>query len=153
MILYRITRACYADLSGAGAKFRHGRWHGAGQPVLYTAATVALAAVEYAVHTGERPLDAVLLELEVPDSEIETIEDRLGGPLPGNWAFVEKHTRDLGRVWLESLSSIGLSVPSVVIPTERNVLLNPLHTEFRLVRERRRLPFFFDHRLFRSESD
>ena len=89
MLCWRIARKQYADLSGNGGLKASGRWNRAGRPVIYAATSIALASLEYAVHTAERPVDSVLLTIELPDDSLVKIEDILGGPLPGNWPFVE----------------------------------------------------------------
>lgn len=56
-------------------------------------------------------------------------------------------TRAVGQQWLASGRSCVLSVPSVVVPEERNLVLNPQHPQankLALVTER---PFAFDGRL------
>lgn len=51
MIVYRLARQTFIhDLSGYGAEKTGGRWNSKGRPVLYTAASRALAMVEVAVH-------------------------------------------------------------------------------------------------------
>jgi RES domain-containing protein len=144
----RIARRDYADLSGRGGTRYSGRWHKKGHPIIYAAGSVALAALEYAVHTSVRPVDSVLMEIEVPDGAWATIEERIGGELPGNWAFVEEQSRQLGTDWLLEGKILMLSVPSVVVPFERNLLLNPRHPQFASVLVRKIAPFFFDPRIF-----
>jgi RES domain-containing protein len=148
MTVFRIARRDYADLSGQGGTRYSGRWHKKGQPVIYTAGSVALAALEYAVHTSVRPVDSVLMQIEVPDMACVTIEERIGGEMPGNWSFVEEQSRQLGTDWLLEGKVLMLSVPSVVIPFERNILLNPRHPQFGSVLVSKVAPFFFDPRIF-----
>jgi RES domain-containing protein len=150
MTVFRIARRAYADLSGSGGNFYSGRWHEKGRPIIYAAGSVALAALEYAVQTSVRPIDSVLMEIEVPDGACVTIEDRIGGELPGNWAFVEEQSRQLGTGWLTEGKNLMLSVPSVVIPFERNLLLNPRHALFASVLLKKVVPFFFDPRIFET---
>jgi RES domain-containing protein len=150
MTVYRIARRAYADLLGRGGTLYAGRWHEKGHPIIYAAGSVALAALEYAVQTSVRPFDSVLMEVEVPDGACVTIENRIGGELPGNWAFVEEQSRRLGTDWLTEGKVLMLSVPSVVIPFERNLLLNPRHRSFASVRLKRIVPFFFDPRIFEA---
>ena len=118
---------------------------------MYAAGSVALAALEYAVQTSVRPIDSVLMEIDVPDGTCMTIEDRIGGVLPGNWAFVEEQSRQLGADWLTEGKILMLSVPSVVIPFERNLLLNPRHPSFAAVLLKSVVPFFFDPRIFGTD--
>jgi RES domain-containing protein len=148
MLCWRIARQPYADLSGSGGLKNSGRWHRSGHPVIYASTSIALASLEYAVHTVERPVDSVLLTIDVPNDSVMTIEEILGGLLPGNWPFAEVQTRHLGADWLESRASIALGVPPLVIPRERNLILNPLHGRFSEVRMIEVAPFFFDPRIF-----
>jgi RES domain-containing protein len=150
MIVFRVCRRQYADLSGRGGVRYSGRWHRKGNPIVYAAGSVALAALEYAVHTSVRPTDSVLMEIEVPDLAWSTIEERIGGELPGNWSSIEEQSRQLGTEWLLEKKTLMLSVPSVVIPFERNLLLNPRHNQFKSVLVKRIAPFFFDPRIFGS---
>jgi RES domain-containing protein len=150
MTVFRIARRAYADLSGTGGSFYSGRWHEKGHPIVYAAGSIALAALEYAVQTSVRPTDCVLMEIEVPDGACVTIEERIGGELPGNWSFVEEQSRHLGTDWLLERKFLMLSVPSVVIPFERNLLLNPRHPQFGFVLIKRLAPFFFDPRIFET---
>jgi RES domain-containing protein len=90
------------------------------------------------------------MEIEAPEGACVAIEDRLGGELPGNWSFVEEQSRHLGTEWLLEGKTLMLSVPSIVIPFERNLLLNPRHSEFASVRLKRVVPFFFDPRIFET---
>jgi RES domain-containing protein len=150
MTVYRIARRAYTNLSGRGGMLYSGRWHFKGHPVIYAAGSIALAALEYAVQTSVRPHDSMLMEVEAPDGACVTIEERIGGELPGNWAFVQEQSRRLGTDWLIDRKSLILSVPSVVIPFERNLLINPQHRLFASVSLKRVVPFFFDPRIFEA---
>lgn len=150
MLCWRIARRAYADLSGNGGLKNGGRWHQIGNPVIYASTSIALAALEYAVHTALRPKDTVLMTIEVPADSLITIDDVLGGSLPANWPFVEEQTQHVGTDWLTSKRSITLKVPSIVIPLEKNLLLNVAHPRFSEVRICEITPFFFDPRIFRT---
>jgi hypothetical protein len=56
-------------------------------------------------------------------------------------------TKDLGMSWVKSGTTAVLSVPSVVVPNERNYLLNPAHPDFSKIRFFAPKPFVFDRRL------
>jgi RES domain-containing protein len=56
-------------------------------------------------------------------------------------------TQAIGTAWLMGTTSVGLRVPSTVVPVESNVLLNPRHPEMNRVRILRNEPFRFDSRL------
>ena len=58
------------DLSGAGAKTTGGRWNEAGDPLVYTSETQALACLETVVHlnAGGLPLNRYLVSVTIPPS-------------------------------------------------------------------------------------
>lgn len=148
MRLYRLTRSRYSAFNGRGSLLASGRWHWAGVPVIYTAESRALAALETLVHTrkDQIPTDYVLLEIEVDDSQIASILEK---DLPTDWRESEPQgSRDFGDEWVRSQRSVAVSVPSIVIAQERNVLFNADHPNFNWVRVSPPQPFWWDHRLF-----
>jgi RES domain-containing protein len=54
---------------------------------------------------------------------------------------------EIGARWLEAKYTLMLAVPSAIIPSDLNYLLNPLHPQFRRIRIGRPEPFTFDPRL------
>ena len=54
---------------------------------------------------------------------------------------------EIGARWLEAKHTLMLAVPSAIIPSDLNYLLNPLHPQFRRIRIGRPEPFSFDPRL------
>ena len=147
MIVYRITKAQYADrlVASGGAA----RWNGRGQYVIYTAATRALACLENVVHrSGEGLLDGFrVMVIEVPDDlAVETIA---ADDLPADWFDFHQYDtcQRIGGDWLRSGQSAVLRVPSAIITHEWNYLLNPAHPAFTRIRLLRAEPFVFDPRL------
>src|SRR5690606_9749702 len=57
------------------------------------------------------------------------------------------YTRGLGDEWLKSVRTVALAVPSVIVPQELNILLNPAHPRFAQLRSAPAVPFRFDRRL------
>lgn len=53
-----------------------------------------------------------------------------------------------GSAWLRRSRSAVLEVPSAIVPSESNYLLNPNHPEFPLLRIGRARPFTFDPRMW-----
>lgn len=86
MLCWRIARQRYADLSVGGLK-NSGRWHRVGYPVIYASTSIALASLEYAVHTVECPVDSVLLTIELPDDATMTNRKYPGRTAAGELAF------------------------------------------------------------------
>lgn len=71
MILWRLCRAPFADLSGEGARQYGGRWNSPGLAAVYLAEHPALALLEVRVHldipAALLPPDYVMLAIEAPE--------------------------------------------------------------------------------------
>jgi RES domain-containing protein len=135
--------------AGVGGMYAASRWNRLETPMVYTATSRALAALEFFVNLeqDETPDDLLIAEAMVPDELIETIDLKL---LPRNWRGLNnQRCRDLGSGWAASLRSLALKVPSVVVDGDWNVLLNPKHSQFAKVRIGVAKPFRFDERMFR----
>ena len=151
MRVWRICRMPYVDiaLDGIGGMYTSGRWHNKGHPIVYTATSAALAALEVLVHVDPltAPTDLRLLAIELPDDlSIEVLEPIM---LPEGWRSVPAPAalQTLGSSWLTSGRTAALNVPSAVIKVERNVLLNPRHPEMQRVCIHSDEAFSFDIRL------
>jgi RES domain-containing protein len=117
--------------------------------MIYTGESRALCALEVLANAGELADDYVAVPIEIPDYlSIAVIP---AADLPLGWDANEPvpATRDLGTNWATELTTAILSVPSAVIPRERNYLLNPAHPDFARVQFHRPEPFYFDDRLGR----
>lgn len=150
MILWRLTRRLYADLSGRGGELFDARWHTRGRRVVYCATTAALAVLEVRVHLDleldQLPDDYVLMKIMAPD-ELET-QAIAAEDLSKGWQRDEELCRPLGDRWLAACSTGLLDVPSAVVQVERNVLLNPKHSDAKEVSVATTIPFGWDARLF-----
>lgn len=151
MRVWRICRKPYVDtsLDGIGGMYASGRWHSKGNPIVYTASSAALAALEVLVHVDPlmAPADLRLLAIELPDDlSIEVLEPIT---LPEGWHSVPAPAalQTIGSSWLTSGRTAALNVPSTVIKVERNILLNPRHPEVQRVRILSDEAFSFDTRL------
>lgn len=155
MVLWRIatdTREYEAhELSGRGAERTGGRWNRPGRPVVYAASSVALACLETVVHlnAGGLPLNRFLVRIEVPDKVWQARETLTANALPVGWSAVPagKVSLDAGDRWLESAASALLAVPSVIVPEEFNVLINPRHRDATRLRATKLRPWHYDPRL------
>ncbi len=54
-----------------------------------------------------------------------------------------------GSAWFEAGETAVLAVPSVVVPSELNCVLNPAHGDFRRLKISKPWPFVFDARLWK----
>ena len=132
MRVWRIASAAHAAFDGEGAR-RHGsRWTPRGIPAVFTSATLSLAALERFVHTNSdlEPTDLLAVPVDLHnDIAIEAVEVET---LPADWrTFPAPPALALiGEQGFRSSRTAVLSVPSVVVPHERNFVLNPRHREF-----------------------
>lgn len=144
MILWRISR--HRDLSGAGGLRAPGRWHFAGQPIVYLAESPAAALLEVCVHTSANdvPPSFTLLRVEGPDLRVSSVRPK---DLPKAWTEELDSTRAIGTEWLTKAESALLQVPSTLVPATFNFLLNPRHADAAKFRITQALPYPFDARL------
>jgi RES domain-containing protein len=146
---WRIVKEKYAAsaFDGEGASRTGGRWNSRGTWLVYTSATQSLAALETLVHLNPPLLFRyVAIPLHFDEKLVETLDPRT---LPENWREepAPPATRILGDDWVDESRSAILEVPSVVVPTESNYLLNPAHRDFRKIKIGNSVPFAFDPRL------
>ena len=59
----------------------------------------------------------------------------------------EAHSRAFGSDWLRSGRTLVLRVPSLIVPFDHNLILNPLHVDMARVEIKRRERFSLDPRL------
>lgn len=152
MIAWRLARAIdrRTAFSGSGSFKYGGRWNSPGRYAVYVSSSISTAALEVLVHAGTPralPRDEIAIRVVIPDalprSRVEIDE------LPDDWQRPDHPAcLAIGDGWLVSGRSAILDVPSAVIPTERNFVLNPLHREFRTIdTSDRGAPFRWDPRL------
>ena len=151
MHVWRLFPGRFRDsaFTGVGGLYAARRWNHLGTPMVYSATSRALAALEFFVNLepNEAPADLLIAEATIPDECVETVGLKL---LPRNWrALNNQRCRDIGSKWAASLRSLALKVPSAVVEEDWNVLLNPKHPEFAKVKIGSAKPFRFDERLFR----
>lgn len=152
MKVWRIVKLRWtaSAFDGEGAAKTGNRWNSKGVRMVYTSSTLSLAALELLVHADPSQLHAVAyvaLAAEVPDHLIAARPSPAA--LPADWRAYPAPgaLQRQGDDWVRGASSAALSVPSVVIPFENNVLLNPAHPDFRRISVSAPVPFTFDARL------
>ena len=150
---WRITTAHYAETAfdGEGARLNGGRWNSRGTRVVYTSSSAALAALELLVRTRRRePLRKYVLFACTFDEAL--VEDIARSKLPANWrqSPAPEGLSAIGDAWIRKRRSAVLRVPSVIIETESNYLLNPEHAAFKTIQIAEPTPFSLDMRLIRE---
>ncbi|WGG49679.1 RES family NAD+ phosphorylase [Rugamonas sp. DEMB1] len=120
-----------SDLSGAGAKRSGGRWNARRTAMVYCSSNIALAMLETLsfVRTGSLPFNRFLVRIDIPDLVWGRRE--VLAPVPGGWDAVPAGRASMaaGDAWAFSRRSALLLVPSVIVPEEFNILLNPTHSD------------------------
>lgn len=145
-----LVQPWHADdaFSGEGARLYGGRWNVIGTRVVYAAGSVSLATLELIAQVSRpaRLREYALIACAFPEAIVEDLDP---ANLPPDW-----HTyppppavQQLGDAWLKSGVSAVLKVPSAVIPSEFNYILDPEHSDFGSVAIGLPKPFNLDWRL------
>lgn len=152
MKAWRLAKVRHKTLDGTGGEVAEGRWHRRGRRIVYASASPSLAVLEVLVHLDlpveSLPDDYVLIGMDIPnDVAIKRMES---SGLPSDWgAFDGSASRAIGESWLDKVESAVLLVPSVIVPEENNVLINPRHGDATRIVENSNRLFSFDSRLSR----
>lgn len=130
---WRITKKKYVNdaFSGEGAKLFGGRWNPVGYPMVYMAQNLSLAILELIVHLENDSDITSFAAIPVTfDQSLVHVLPR--SQLPENWFDlpISEPSQMVGKKWLEQKQSVLLQVPSSVVPSESNFLINPLHPRF-----------------------
>lgn len=151
MELYRLTRQRFAGIDpfdGEGSFLFGGRWSSVGTRLCYTSMHRSLAILEYRVNMdpASLPNDLVMATIVVPDGT-DTLELP---PLPGDWQEYPGPVslRIFGDNFIRNGQASLMRVPSVIVPEEYNVLLNPAHPVAMAAQKKPNLqPFRYDCRM------
>jgi RES domain-containing protein len=134
--------------TGGGARDYGGRWNSKGNAVVYVSESLSLAVLEILVHLDSDEILTKFVKCSVnfDDSLVQEYDLR---KLPSNWRDDPSPSslRAIGDTWIEEAHTVILAVPSVVIPAERNYLINPAHSDFPKLAIGDMESFLFDPRL------
>jgi len=129
MLVYRIAKMKERaiDLSGKGAFLYGGHWNSEGIFMLYTSTHASLAMLEVLVHADESEIPPQLFISQIEISEGAPIYQFPEEELPKNWREPDNLSlKKLGDRLMREKNYVGFQVLSAVLPTEYNILLNPL---------------------------
>lgn len=147
MKVYRITSHQWS--TSLGTSGNAARWNSDGKLLIYTANSRAMACLENVVHRSAIGLKSFFktMVIEIPNSIV--IDEIRIEDLPDNWSdFTQlNYTQMIGDIWLSGMSSAVLSVPSAIIPQERNFLINMQHPDFQKIKLLQVEDFDFDPRI------
>jgi RES domain-containing protein len=154
LTVWRLLTARFAEsaFSGEGARLYGGRWNRRGMPMVYTAGSQSLAMLEMLVQ--DEPLRARYVMVPATLPKNLKIERVTPDQLPADWRDLgaREQLQTTGTDWARRRSSSVLAVPSVVIPTETNYLLNPLHPSLARIEIGKPEEFVTDLRLIRTKN-
>jgi RES domain-containing protein len=149
--VWRLAPPAFAHLlDGEGSRIAAGRWNSPGRQVMYTSAHLSLSVLEVYVHIAPALRDDVpefeAVRLDVPDDagvtnvSLEQFERLMASrdPLAA--------CQSVGDDWTSRGGDLVLRAPSVLVPEELNVMLNPAHPRMREVKIRSSRRFRFDPR-------
>ena len=129
---WRIARRRYSQkprnpFDGFGAARHGGRWNSPKTEVAYASSSLSLATLEYIAHIDreDAPTDIVRVSISFSDADVEIVVPRY----PTEWDALAPSSaaRTLGDEWVGQKRTLALAVPSVLVPTEQNYLINPRH--------------------------
>ncbi|MFD2035907.1 RES family NAD+ phosphorylase [Belliella marina] len=153
MLVYRLANRKYStDLTGTGAALAGGRWNTKGRAVVYSSESIALSLLEVIVNLPPmmQPL-MNLMTLEIPDQFIFNLpEDQL----PPNW-FKYPYPNSLAKIaekYYQDEKILALKVPSAIIHSNFNFLINPNSRNIDNLKLLATEPFVFDPRVYRQAT-
>jgi RES domain-containing protein len=142
------------DLSGSGAKATGGRWNEQGTPLVYAAESRALACLETIVHLNASglPLNRYLVAVTIPEDIWTGAQAETTDSLPIGWDAEPPGQVSLqfGTDWARSGKSALLIIPSVIVPEEFNILINPSHADRVRITAVKHRRWLYDPRLARA---
>lgn len=149
MRVYRIIAEKHSgELKASGYA---ARWNSAGIEVIYTASSAALACLENVVHRDniELKMRFSLVTIEIDDAAY--IKHLKNNEIGKGWDdFTESAyniCREAGDKWIKEGKSAVLKVPSVIVKSDFNYLLNPNHPDITKIKIKDTVPFIFDSRI------
>ncbi len=114
-------------------------------PVIYAASSKALSMLEVLVPGGDMAVPRAAVTAMIPDDV--AIEDL--NTLSLGWREIDSPAAmSAGTEWVISGRTAILRVPSVIVPDEANVLVNPSHPASARITVSTPVPISWDERLF-----
>ena len=137
------------DLTGAAAKVVGGRWNNVGVPMMYASSSIALAVLETIVHLGATRMvfNRYLVAIEIPADLYRRREVVERPPEALDSIHASFKSKQFGSDWVTAGRKLLLDVPSVIVPRERNILINPLHPDMHRLKTANLGRFAYDPRL------
>jgi RES domain-containing protein len=159
MIIYRLSKKLHSaePYSGEGGRFAAGRWNRLGTLMAYASGSRPMAFLEVLARIKANDLRNinrlyVMCPAEIPNQLVPPVVPL--DTLPRDWrAFpAPASTQEFGEQWIASRSSLVLTVPSALMPSESNYVINPLHHHFAKLRVLPSEPLSLEPRLLKVKG-
>ncbi|STX51560.1 Uncharacterized conserved protein [Legionella busanensis] len=133
-IWYRASQSTKAEVvfSGEGGLYVQGRWNYKGRKVIYCSQSISLCTLEWLSHNGlsVSGFSYSKYSISIPDELTKKYEIK---NLPAKWNT--SPTMDITRDFSEEKlfnqpDYLAMALPSVVVPEEYNLVINPLHKDY-----------------------
>lgn len=134
MLGFRILHQKYGDpLFAPGIE---GRWNSAGKRVLYCSDSIPLAFMESMIRRQGVGFnhDFKIAHIEIPDGlPVKKVD--VNGLKPG-WNNPHSYLKSqpLANKWYDDFETLTLIVPSAVLPSSNNYVINTLHPDFNKIK-------------------
>ncbi len=145
---YRIADNRHPIFSGDGAQKIGGRWNLIGKSVIYASQNLSCAMLELRVHLNDVPLPDTHKYIEIISHKEVSVEEVNVKDLKIWDVSEDSESKELGNKWLEEKRSLILIVPSIIIPQEKNLIINPNHPEYKKLKVSEPRSLRWDERLF-----
>lgn len=133
-IWYRVTglNNIKEVFSGEGGLFAPARWNHLGRKAIYCSESISLCTLEWLSHNGlsVSGFNYFRYSIEIPDKFIKRFSV---SELPKEWNYTPATdiTRDFAESHLFTMDRyVAIALPSVVVPEEFNLVINPMHVQF-----------------------
>ena len=130
MEVFKICSEKYShSLNASGAS---NRWNKKDEYVIYTGSSRSLSTLETVVHRSAINLSNPYKLVIIAIKDNTFIKEISVTDLPKNWKTIEAYVKlqEIGSKWYNSLESLILKVPSVIISQEYNYIINTKHPLF-----------------------
>lgn len=139
----------YPIFDATGSRIAPGRWNTPSSPMIYASQHYSTAMLERLVHgSGQMPPNQHFVEITV---DVGVSYEMFSPDHHPGWDRRDgRVSKPFGEAWAAERRAAILIVPSVVARMEKNILINPVHPEFRSIRAGLHTPVWWDERLFAS---
>ena len=130
MEVFKICSEKYShSLNASGAS---NRWNKKDEYIIYTGSSRSLSTLETVVHRSAINLSNPYKLVIIAIKDNTFIKEISVTDLPKNWKTIEAYVelQEIGSKWYNSLESLILKVPSVIISQEYNYIINTKHPLF-----------------------